>query len=247
MSRGWQWQRARLARSLAIGAALAVLGTASAHAADPIKIGHVAALSGASAQSGEAITRGLTIAIDEINAKGGLLGGRKLELVQRDDESEPAQGRDRRARADLQGKGRGALRRHRYAGGAGDRAGGQQGEDAVHGRVGRGHRHHPQRRQPQLRVPRLGRRRAGRRQAARLRQQEIRREEARADADQQSLGRVQREGPQSAADKANARSRSPASRSSRTTTSTWCRSSRGSRRRAPTPSSSSSTRRPARR
>src|SRR5438477_597160 len=73
MSRGWQWQRSRLARSLAIGAALAVLGAASAHAADPIKIGHVAALSGASAQSGEAITRGLSLAIDEINEKAGLM------------------------------------------------------------------------------------------------------------------------------------------------------------------------------
>ena len=76
----WQWQYGRLARSLAIGAALAIFGAASAHAADPIKIGHVAALSGASAQSGEAITRGLSLAIDEINAKGGLLGGRMLEL-----------------------------------------------------------------------------------------------------------------------------------------------------------------------
>jgi branched-chain amino acid transport system substrate-binding protein len=63
-----------------------------ARAAEPIKIGHVAALSGPSAQSGEAITRGLTIAIDEINAKGGLLGGRKLQLLQRDDESTPPKG-----------------------------------------------------------------------------------------------------------------------------------------------------------
>ena len=54
---------------------LAGLAVGPALAADPIKIGHVAALSGASAQSGEAITRGLPIAIDEINAKGGLLGG----------------------------------------------------------------------------------------------------------------------------------------------------------------------------
>ena len=80
MSKGWQWQHARLARSLALGAALAIFGAASAYAAEPIKIGHVAALSGASAQSGEAITRGLALAIDEINAKGGLLGGRMLEL-----------------------------------------------------------------------------------------------------------------------------------------------------------------------
>src|SRR5438477_11008354 len=63
-----------------------------ARAADPVKIGHIVALSGGSAQSGEAITRGLMVAIDEINANGGVLGGRKLELVQRDDESAPPKG-----------------------------------------------------------------------------------------------------------------------------------------------------------
>lgn len=67
-------------------------GMPSGTAQEPIKIGHVAALSGASAQSGEAITRGLTVAIDEINAAGGLLGGRKLQLIQRDDESTPPKG-----------------------------------------------------------------------------------------------------------------------------------------------------------
>jgi branched-chain amino acid transport system substrate-binding protein len=78
---------------VAIGLGLAIaLSMAPATAQEPIKIGHVAALSGASAQSGEAITRGLTVAIEEINAKGGLLGGRKLELVQRDDESVPPKG-----------------------------------------------------------------------------------------------------------------------------------------------------------
>ena len=60
--------------------ALALAAALPAAAQEPIRIGHVAALSGASAQSGEAITRGLAVAIDEINAKGGLLGGRKLEL-----------------------------------------------------------------------------------------------------------------------------------------------------------------------
>ena len=73
--------------ALAFGPALG-----PARAADPVKIGHVAALSGASAQSGEAITRGIQVAIDEINAKGGVLGGRLLELVQRDDESVPPKG-----------------------------------------------------------------------------------------------------------------------------------------------------------
>ncbi len=87
--KSWYWTAG--ARSLAIGAAL-LCGVAVASAADSIKIGQIAALSGGSAQSGEAITRGLTLAIDEINAKGGLLGGRKLELVQRDDESSPPKG-----------------------------------------------------------------------------------------------------------------------------------------------------------
>src|ERR1700760_3241855 len=45
-------------------------------AAETIKVGLVTALSGQSALAGEAITRGLTTAIDEINANGGLLGGR---------------------------------------------------------------------------------------------------------------------------------------------------------------------------
>ncbi|MDX2205935.1 MAG: ABC transporter substrate-binding protein [Hyphomicrobiaceae bacterium] len=80
---------------LGLWAAAALLLGASAtapRAQEEIKIGHVAALSGASAQSGEAITRGLALAIDEINARGGLLGGRKLTLVQRDDESNPPKG-----------------------------------------------------------------------------------------------------------------------------------------------------------
>lgn len=85
-------------RSLIIGAsAVAALAGAAvvlkrSGPSDPIKIGLVTALSGQSARSGEAITRGLTVAIDEINAAGGLLSGRQLVLVRRDDESNPAKG-----------------------------------------------------------------------------------------------------------------------------------------------------------
>src|SRR5258706_5861722 len=81
----------RMMRWLGGVAALAIAAGPAA-AADPIKIGLVAALSGQAAKSGEGITRGLTIAIDEINAKGGLLAGRKLELIRRDDESNPSKG-----------------------------------------------------------------------------------------------------------------------------------------------------------
>ena len=78
---------------LAAGALLVSAATAG-FAAEPeaVKIGLVAALSGNSALSGEAITRGMSIAIDEINARGGVMGGRKLVLVRRDDESNPAKG-----------------------------------------------------------------------------------------------------------------------------------------------------------
>lgn len=82
-------------RRTVLAAALFAAGFAlhgHAAAAEPIRIGLVTALSGQSALAGEAITRGLTVAIDEINAKGGLLGGRKLELVRRDDEANPAKG-----------------------------------------------------------------------------------------------------------------------------------------------------------
>ncbi|MBV9066683.1 MAG: ABC transporter substrate-binding protein [Methylobacteriaceae bacterium] len=74
------------------GFAASALGARFASAAEPVKIGLVAALSGASAKSGEGITRGLSVAIDEINNRGGVLGGRMLELVRRDDESNPAKG-----------------------------------------------------------------------------------------------------------------------------------------------------------
>jgi branched-chain amino acid transport system substrate-binding protein len=64
---------------------------APAHAQDTVKLGLVAAMSGQSAKSGEAIVRGLSLAVDEINAKGGVLG-KKIELLVRDDESNPAKG-----------------------------------------------------------------------------------------------------------------------------------------------------------
>lgn len=78
-----------------IAAAMMVLGLAfapqQAVAEDPIKIGLIASLSGPSAKSGEAITRGMMLAISEINADGGVLG-RPLELLRRDDEANPGKG-----------------------------------------------------------------------------------------------------------------------------------------------------------
>ncbi len=81
-----------LAAVLALVAVLALTVDPPAAQAPPVKLGLAAAVSGGSAASGEAIRRGLLIAIDEINARGGVLGGRKLELVVRDDEGNPSKG-----------------------------------------------------------------------------------------------------------------------------------------------------------
>jgi branched-chain amino acid transport system substrate-binding protein len=84
-------RRTLLAAALAV-AGVAFSGTTLAQSGEPIKFGLITALSGQSALAGESISRGMQIAIDEINAKGGLLGGRKVELVRRDDEANPAKG-----------------------------------------------------------------------------------------------------------------------------------------------------------
>ena len=81
----------RLTRRLLLAATAATVFVVPALAQDSLKLGLVAAMSGQSAKSGEAIARGLSVAIDEINAKGGVLG-RKVELLVRDDESNPAKG-----------------------------------------------------------------------------------------------------------------------------------------------------------
>src|SRR3989442_14397511 len=70
---------------------LAASAAMPASAQETVKLGLVAAMSGQSAKSGEAIVRGISLAFDEINDKGGVLG-KKVELLVRDDESNPARG-----------------------------------------------------------------------------------------------------------------------------------------------------------
>jgi len=85
-------RRVQLLLLILLGLSLVASQSALAQSKEPVKIGLAAAVSGGSAASGEAIKRGLQIAMDEINAKGGVLGGRNLELVIRDDEGNPAKG-----------------------------------------------------------------------------------------------------------------------------------------------------------
>ena len=65
---------------LAIGALASPALIRSAHAANPIKVGVISPLSGAWTVYGKAHIAGFELAVDEINAKGGVLG-RKMELV----------------------------------------------------------------------------------------------------------------------------------------------------------------------
>src|SRR6202142_1345484 len=73
----------RLRHCLGLALAAAASMPFAARAADTIKIGFPMPLSGPTAVYGEPILKGAQMAVDEINAKGGVLG-RKLELIARD-------------------------------------------------------------------------------------------------------------------------------------------------------------------
>lgn len=72
--------------------ALAFAGTAGAQ--EIVKIGHVAPISGASAHLGKDNENGAKMAIDELNAKGFMINGKKvtLQLLAEDDAADPKQG-----------------------------------------------------------------------------------------------------------------------------------------------------------
>jgi len=84
----------RLWRRLAVVvAALVLCTTTTTGAADkpPIKIGLLYSLSGMAAVVTEGTVYAHEIAAEEINARGGLLGGRKIEYVTRDDKLKPGE------------------------------------------------------------------------------------------------------------------------------------------------------------
>nr|WP_261378751.1 substrate-binding protein [Cupriavidus gilardii] len=80
-------------RNLVLSASLSLAFGATAHAADPIKIGVPVGLSGANSVVAPSVVQAAELAVEEINAKGGVLG-RKLALEIADDGS-GAQGAQR--------------------------------------------------------------------------------------------------------------------------------------------------------
>jgi branched-chain amino acid transport system substrate-binding protein len=73
--------------------ALALIATGAAQAEDIIKIGHVAATSGAIAHLGKDNENGARMAVEELNAKGLVIAGKKYKvvLVPEDDAADPKQ------------------------------------------------------------------------------------------------------------------------------------------------------------
>jgi len=78
----------KLAVLVAVVAIFAFLAVPTARAAEPIKIGAAFALSGSIAVYGEGFKKCIDLAVEEINAKGGIKG-RKIEIVYEDNKSNP--------------------------------------------------------------------------------------------------------------------------------------------------------------
>ncbi len=76
-------------KALVAGVALGF--SMSGMAAEPIKIGVSGPFTGGSAPMGVSMRDGVRLAVNEINAKGGVLG-RQIQMVERDDEAKPERG-----------------------------------------------------------------------------------------------------------------------------------------------------------
>src|SRR4051812_29353804 len=78
--------RPRAAALLVAFVLLIVIGAVAARAADTIKVGEYASLTGKEASMGQASHNGTLLAVEEINAAGGVLG-QKLQLLTEDTQS----------------------------------------------------------------------------------------------------------------------------------------------------------------
>src|SRR3982074_1488369 len=78
----------RQALASAVAAVASSLAKPAIAAKEPIIIGYLPALTGPSSSTGIGINRGVQLAVQEINAAGGI-DGRPIELIVRDTQSEP--------------------------------------------------------------------------------------------------------------------------------------------------------------
>ena len=76
--------------TLLLALALAAPGLSSVEGQDTIKVGEYASLTGKEAGFGQTSHHGVVLAIEEINAAGGVLG-KKLELAYEDNQTKPGE------------------------------------------------------------------------------------------------------------------------------------------------------------
>jgi branched-chain amino acid transport system substrate-binding protein len=82
----------RLAVSLcALSLVAAGCGDDTATSTDPIRVGQIVSLTGNYSPLGSENKKSVELAVEKINRDGGVLGGRKLEVVVKDDKSQPDQ------------------------------------------------------------------------------------------------------------------------------------------------------------
>ena len=84
----------QLKLKLTVVAAIAAISTMAAAQEQVVKLGHVAPMSGAQASYGKDNEHGARMAIEELNAQGVTIGGKKIkfELMAEDDAADPKQG-----------------------------------------------------------------------------------------------------------------------------------------------------------
>ena len=81
------WKAVFSATALAAGLTLA----STVQAAEPVKIGAIECLTGPAAKYGTMIKAGFDLAAEEVNAKGGVLGGRPIALIYEDSAAQKEQ------------------------------------------------------------------------------------------------------------------------------------------------------------
>src|SRR3954467_1015657 len=84
----------KLKYKLTVAAAIAAVGAVASAQETVVKIGHVAPLSGAQAHYGKDNENGVRMAIEDLNAQGVTIGGKKVkfEIQAEDDAADPKQG-----------------------------------------------------------------------------------------------------------------------------------------------------------
>lgn len=90
---GFSWKGIVIGVIVVVVAVLVVFFVLRGEKQETIKIGAVLSLSGPGTYNGEEVRDGMLLAVDEVNARGGI-NGRKIELIIEDSKSNPGEGKE---------------------------------------------------------------------------------------------------------------------------------------------------------